>query len=167
MVRVKAVTAGGQIMNGVKGQSSPLAEVLQAIFAQRADLFRVQMAFLYGSRAEGFPREDSDIDIGVLFADEITSEDEMFDLVTKISVYLSQEMKVEASVVPICPDFRKPMLYYNVIVKGTPLYIGDYGRYLDLRNEAIYQMEDFEIFGKGWQLLIAKRNLADLGYAGI
>ena len=125
------------------------------------------MAFLYGSRAEGFPRDDSDIDIGVLFADEITSEDETFDLATKISLYVSQEMKVETSVVPIYPDFRKPMLYYNVIVKGIPLYIGDYDRYLDLRNEAICQMEDFEIFGKGWQLLIAKKNLADLGHAGI
>jgi predicted nucleotidyltransferase len=148
-------------------QRKDFEENLTGFFRRNASLFKVQMVFLYGSRAEGFPREDSDIDIGVLFADEITSEDEMFDLVTKISVYLSQEMKVEASVVPICPDFRKPMLYYNVIVKGTPLYIGDYGRYLDLRNEAMYQMEDFEIFGKGWQLLIAKRNLADLGYAGI
>jgi predicted nucleotidyltransferase len=154
-------------MDGVKGQSSLLKDFLQGFFTQRADHFRVQMAFLYGSRAEGFPREDSDIDIGVLFADEITSEDEMFDLATKISVSLSKEMKVEASVLPICPDFRKPMLYYNVIVKGIPLYIGNYGRYLDLRNEALYQMEDFEIFGKEWQLLIAKKNLADLGYAGI
>ena len=154
-------------MDGLKGQNSLLKDFLQGFFTQKADQFRVQMAFLYGSRAEGLPREDSDIDIGVLFEDEITSEDEMFDLVTKISVYLSQEIKVEASVVPICPDFRKPMLYYNVIVKGIPLYIGSYGRYLDLRNEALYQMEDFEIFGREWQLLIAKKNLADLGYARI
>jgi predicted nucleotidyltransferase len=154
-------------MNGVKGERSPLTKVLEAFFAQRASLFRVQMVFFYGSRAQGFPREDSDIDIGVLFADEITSEDEVFDLVTKISLFLGQEMKIEASVVPIYPDFRKPMLYYNMIVKGIPLYVGDHGRYLCLRNEAMYQMEDFEIFGKRWQLLIAKRNLADLGYAGI
>jgi hypothetical protein len=91
----------------------------------------------------------------------------MFDLVTKISLFLWQEMKIEASVVPVHPDFRKPMLYYNVIVKGIPLYIRDYGRYLSLRNEAMYQMEDFEVFGKGWQILITKRNLAELGYAGI
>jgi len=150
-------------MNGVKSQRSHLTKVLEAFFAQRADIFRVQMAFLYGSRAEGFPREDSDIDIGVLFEDEIASEDEMFDLVTKISLFLSQKMKIEANVVPVHPDFRKPMLYYNVIVKGIPLYIRDYGRYLGLKNEAMYQMEDFEVFGKGWQLLIAKRNLAELG----
>jgi predicted nucleotidyltransferase len=142
-------------------------ETLTGFFRRNASLFKVQMAFLYGSRAEGFPREDSDIDVGVFFADEIASEDERFDLATKISVCLSKEMKAEANVLPISPDFRKPMLYYNVIVKGIPLYIEDYGRYLELRNEAIYQMEDFEIFGKGWQLRIAKRNLADLGYAGI
>ena len=160
---MKAENPDGQNMNGVKSQRSHLTKVLEAFFAQRADIFRVQMAFLYGSRAEGFPREDSDIDIGVLFEDEIASEDEMFDLVTKISLFLSQKMKIEANVVPVRPDFRKPMLYYNVIVKGIPLYIRDYGRYLGLKNEAMYQMEDFEVFGKGWQLLIAKRNLAELG----
>jgi predicted nucleotidyltransferase len=154
-------------MNLKADQKKYLEETLKDFFRRNASLFKLQMAFLYGSRAEGYPREDSDIDIGVLFADEIKSEDEMFDLATKISVCLSKEMKAETNVLPICPDFRKPMLYYNVIVKGIPLYIGDYGRYLDLRNEAIYQMEDFEIFGKGWQLLIAKRNLADLEDAGI
>jgi len=148
-------------------QEGSLITALQGFFARKASFFGVQMAFLYGSRAEGFPREDSDLDIGVLFTDEIASEEKMFNLTTNISVDLSQEMKVEAGVVPIYPDFRKPMLYYNVIVKGIPLYTGDYGRYLDLRNEAIYQMEDYEIFGKGWQLLIARRNLADLGHAGI
>jgi predicted nucleotidyltransferase len=154
-------------MNMAQKQEDSLITALQGFFARKASFFGVQMAFLYGSRAEGFPRDDSDIDIGVLFADEITSEDEMFDLTTKISLYVSQEMKVETNVIPIYPDFRKPMLYYNVIVKGIPLSLGDYDRYLDLRNEAIYQMEDFEIFGKGWQLLIAKKNLADLGHAGI
>jgi predicted nucleotidyltransferase len=154
-------------MNGEKGQRSRLTEVLEAFFDQWADIFRVQMAFLYGSRAEGFPREDSDIDIGILFGDEIASEDEMFALVTKISLSLWKKMKIETNVVPVHPDFRKPMFYYNVIVKGIPLYIRDYGRYLSLRNEAMYQMEDFEVFGKAWQLQIAKRNLAELGYAGI
>lgn len=154
-------------MNMAQKQEGSLITALQGFFARKASFFGVQMAFLYGSRAEGFPREDSDLDIGVLFTDEIASEEKMFNLTTNISVDLSQEMKVEAGVVPIYPDFRKPMLYYNVIVKGIPLYTGDYGRYLDLRNEAIYQMEDYEIFGKGWQLLIARRNLADLGHAGI
>ena len=154
-------------MNMTRKQEDSFITALQGFFARKASFFGVQMAFLYGSRAEGFPREDSDLDIGVLFTDEIASEEKMFNLTTNISVDLSQEMKVEASVVPIYPDFRKPMLYYNVIVKGIPLYIGDYGRYLDLRNEAIYQMEDYEIFGKDWQLLIARRNLAGLGHAGI
>ena len=154
-------------MNMTRKQEDSFITALQGFFARKASFFGVQMAFLYGSRAEGFPREDSDLDIGVLFTDEIASEEKMFNLTTNISVDLSQEMKVETSVVPIYPDFRKPMLYYNVIVKGIPLYIGDYGRYLDLRNEAIYQMEDYEIFGKDWQLLIARRNLAGLGHAGI
>jgi predicted nucleotidyltransferase len=154
-------------MSEAKDQRVQFIKVLEAFFARRASHFRIQMAFLYGSRAAGIPREDSDIDIGIFFADEITSEDERFDLATRISLSLMKEMKAEANVLPLSPDFKKPMLYYNVIVKGIPLYIEDNEKYLDRRNQAIYQMEDYEILGKSWQLQIAKKNLRDLGYAGI
>lgn len=154
-------------MSKAEEQRDSLIIALQEVFSRNGSFFKAQMAFLYGSRAEGFPREDSDIDIGILYEDEITSEEEVFDLSTRISVSLSKEMKVEANVLPIYADFRKPMLYYNVIVKGIPVHIADYDRYLDLRTEAIFQMEDFEIFGKKWQLLVSRKNLEGLGYAGI
>ncbi len=59
------------------------------------------------------------------------------------------------------------MLYYNVIVKGVPLYIKDDSKYLNLRNEALYQMEDFELFGRGWQIAVSRKNLEGLGDARI
>lgn len=151
-----------QFVTKSRNQSDALIRNLQDLFARRADFFHVDMAFLYGSRAEGIPRKDSDIDLGVFFEDEIISDEEVFDLTTRISVYLSKEMKCNANVVPIYSDFRKPMLYYNVIIKGVPLYIKDDSKYLDLRNEALYQMEDFEIFGRGWQILVSRKNLEGL-----
>jgi len=154
-------------MSKAEERRDSLIMAVQDFFTRNAGRFKVQMSFLYGSRAEGIPREDSDTDIAILYEDEITSEEEIFDLSTRISVSLSKEMRVEANVLAIYPDFRKPMLYYNVIVKGIPVHIADYNRYLDLRTEAIFQMEDFEIFGKKWQLLVSRRNLAGLGYAGI
>jgi predicted nucleotidyltransferase len=125
------------------------------------------MAFLYGSRAEGFPREDSDVDMGIIFAKKLRAEKEIFEATTKISLALSIIVKADVNVVSIYLDFRKPMLYYNIIVKGIPVYVQENGIYWKLRKEAIDQMEDFEIFGIKWQNEIAKRNLADLGYAGI
>lgn len=154
-------------MSKEEKQKDPLKMNLQEFFARNAGSFKVQMAFLYGSMAEGIPRKDSDVDVGVFFEDGIVSEEEVFDLTTRISIFLSKEMKCEANVIPIYPDFRKPMLYYNVVVRGIPLYIKDQPKYLELKNEALYQMEDFEIFGKDWQILVSRKNLESLNYAGI
>ena len=124
------------------------------------------MAFLYGSRAEGLPREDSDVDIGVLFSAKVTSEDKIFALTTKLSLALSKKVNADANVIPVSWDFKKPLLYYNVVVKGTPVFVRDHAIYIKIRNEALFQMEDFELFGKDWQLVIARKNLEELGLAG-
>ena len=144
-----------------------LIEHLQIYFERNAALLQVEMAFLYGSRAEGFPREDSDVDLGILFAGSRESEKELFEATTKISIALSSIVKADVNVVPIYSDFRKPMFYYNIIVKGIPIYMRESSNYLQLRKEAIDHMEDFKIFGIKWQVAIAKNNLAGLGYAGI
>jgi uncharacterized protein len=144
-----------------------LTEHLHTYFERNAALLQVEMAFLFGSRAKGFPREDSDVDLGILFSPGRESEKELFESITKVSLALSSIIKADVNIVPIYLDFRKPMLYYNIIVKGIPIYVREYGNYLQLRKEAIDQMEDFEIFGTKWQVAIAKNNLAALGYAGI
>jgi predicted nucleotidyltransferase len=148
-------------------EQKQLIEHLQSFFDRNATLLEVKMAFLYGSQAKGFPREDSDVDLAVLFADDRKSEKELFEAITKISLSLSSIVKADVNVIPIHSDFRKPMLYYNIIVKGIPVYVREYSDYLNIRRGAIDQMEDFEIFGTNWQTAIAENNLAALGYAGI
>ena len=140
---------------------------LKDYFHRNAGLYGVDMAFLFGSRVAGFPRQDSDVDIGIVFDVFLNCDKELFEIITKISLTLSSELEADANVVPIYEDFRNPMLYYNIIVKGVLIWTRDYARYLQLRNEAVYQMEDFGIFGKKWQIEITNKNLAALGHARV
>ena len=71
-------------------------------------------------------------------------------------------LKKEANIIEIRKDFDKPKLYYNAIIHGIPVYIKDFDYYVRLKNEAIFQMEDFSIFGIHWQYEVAKRNLEGL-----
>ncbi|MBI5402001.1 MAG: nucleotidyltransferase domain-containing protein [Ignavibacteriae bacterium] len=139
-----------------------LIKKLKDFFNKNADFYDIDMAFLYGSWARGFPKETSDVDIAVFFYPEKDSEDEEFNIITDISLKLSEIIRKEINIILIRTDFRKPMLYYNAIVLGQPIYIKNTERYISLKNEVIYQMEDFSIFGIGWQLLIAKENIRRL-----
>jgi len=48
-----------------------IIEHLKKFFAERASFYGVEMSFLFGSWATGIPRQDSDIDIAVVFRDEL------------------------------------------------------------------------------------------------
>jgi len=141
-----------------------IKRTLQNFFQQKAERFKVQIAFLYGSWAKGLPRNDSDIDIAIVFDDE-PSEEELFERLTTISLLLSEKIGLEVNVIPIYNDFRKPVLYYNAIVMGVPVYIKDFTKYVTLINEAIYQAEDFEIFGSGWYQTLSRKNLEAIQHA--
>lgn len=139
-----------------------IKNLLEEFFEEKAQLYKLEMAFLYGSWARGFPKEDSDIDIALVFIEKPFSEDELFRYINDISLSLSIEIGLEVNAILIRPDFRRPILYYNAIVLGIPVFIRDYDRYVSLKNEAIFQMEDFSLFGIGWQLKIARKNLEEL-----
>lgn len=144
-----------------------LVEYLRRFFTNCADVYEIDMAFLYGSRARGLPRIDSDVDVAVLFGKRALSEEEAFTRMTDISLKLAALLKMEVNVLQIHDDFRKPMLYYNAICLGVPIYARQDARLLSLRNEALFHMEDFGIFGLGWQYEVAKKNLESLIHAGV
>ena len=138
---------------------------VKKFFREKARIFGVQVAFVYGSQVGGLPRKDSDLDIAVIFKNEALPDEIIFKILSDISLSLSEETGKNVDVILIYRDFRKPMLYYNAIVQGSPVYIDDYEAFLGLRNEAIAQMEDFSIFGTQWQLSLTKEKLRDLGHA--
>lgn len=138
--------------------------ILKAFFKEKASDYNVEMAFLYGSWATGYPKADSDVDLAVLLS-ELLSDDEIFNIITDISYNLSLKINKEVNILPIYRDFRKPNVYYNAIILGIPIYIKEFNEYVMLKHQAIFQMEDFSIFGIGWQIEIARKNIEGLQYA--
>ena len=143
-----------------------LQNILENYFKEVADTYKIEMAFLYGSWVRGYPKESSDVDIAIVFS-EIDAEDKVFEKITDITLSLMGKIKLEVNIIPVFLDFRKPMLYYNAMVLGIPVFIRDQNRYAALLNEAIFQMEDFSMFGTRWQLEIAEKNLEELRHAGV
>ncbi len=138
---------------------------LKKFFRERALFYQIEMSFLYGSFARGCPHTFSDIDLGIIFSEEIDEAQKIYFLITEITFELHRCLNREVNIVSIDKDFSHPMLYYNVIMGGIPLFIKDDDRFLNLKLEAVYQMEDFQIFGTQWQYEIAKRIMEENSYA--
>jgi predicted nucleotidyltransferase len=136
-----------------------LISYLQEFFKENSRLFNLEMVFIYGSWVKGFPRKDSDVDLAVVFSDDSLKDEEVFIIMTEISYLLSLSLKREVNLIQIHLDFHKPMLYYNAIVLGIPIYIRNWDNFLTIRNEALFQMEDFSLFGLEWQAVVARKNL--------
>jgi len=141
-----------------------LISAIKEYFNGKAKTYSVDIAFLYGSWAIGCPKASSDVDVAIIFNKEM-DRDKIFDLITTISLELTNILKRETNVLHIDTGFYRPMLYYNAIVQGIPVFVKNFTRYVDARHHAIYQMEDFSIFGTKWQSEIVERRLEKLNHA--
>lgn len=139
---------------------------LKDYFQCKADLYDIEMAFLYGSWACGYQKKGSDIDVAVLFSHEMNKE-AIFNSLNAISIDLTSLLRHETNVLYIDRELSKPMLYYNAIAHGISIFTKDFTRYVDIRLKAISQMEDFSIFGIRWQSEVARKRLESLKNAGI
>ena len=149
----------------LKIQKEKIILKLNVYFKQKASGYHIEMAFLYGSWAKGYPHHDSDLDLALLFSSQIKSEEYTFQLITQISYELSKDLGREVNIIPIFSDFPHPMLYYNAIILGIPLYIKDKDKFIQLKLESIYQMEDFQIFGITWQRKVAQDTIKEIIHA--
>ncbi len=138
-----------------------LIEKLSGYFKVNSDRYGISAAFLFGSTAEDTFRSDSDIDIAVYFSKELPSE-EYFKAITDISVDIERITNREVDLIWIDREFSKPMLYFNAIVKGIPLFYKDKELYVTLFLRALYEKEDFCRLGILWQKEISKRRLKEL-----
>ncbi|MCK4308698.1 MAG: nucleotidyltransferase domain-containing protein [Candidatus Atribacteria bacterium] len=149
----------------LKIQKEKIILKLKDYFKQKASGYRIEMAFLYGSWVRGYPHNDSDLDLALLFSSQIKTEESLFALITQISYELSKDLGREVNIIPVYKDFPHPMLYYNAIILGRPLYIKDKDKLLQLKLESIYQMEDFQIFGVTWQRKVAQDIIKEIIHA--
>jgi len=142
-----------------------MVQLLTDYFKKKSPVYHIEMVFLYGSWAIGYPRQDSDIDLAIFFSPYIKDEDSLFELMNSISYELSIEISKEVNIIPLKEDFPHPMLYYNAIILGIPLYINNRENLIKIKLEAIKQMEDFKIFGIPWQQEVAKNILKEISHA--
>jgi predicted nucleotidyltransferase len=136
-----------------------IIKTLSDYFSTRSEVYGVEMAFLYGSWAGGYPRDDSDIDLSLLFLNEELTEEEIFARILSIEWELSKKLKREVNILLLTRDFRKPLLYYNAIIHGILIYAGQFEAYMALIIEALFQMEDYSLFGLEWQRELTLKNL--------
>jgi len=140
-----------------------ITDTIIAYFKQNASGFALEQVFLYGSRAHGASRLDSDLDLAVLFTEGV-EENVLFERITEISLELSHLLDLDVNILQLTRDFRHPMLYYNAIVHGIPLFIENQTEHIALKLEALREMEDFALFGIGWQLTAARNNLEAIAH---
>ncbi len=140
-------------------KKNEIISLLKDYFLAKADSYQIDMAFLYGSQAGGYPRDDSDVDVAILFLPDQKNEDAIFKRVTEISFSISGILGKDVNLLILDRDFRKPMLQYNAIVLGIPVFIRGFDSYIDFYLESLYQMEDFSLFGIEWQLAISEKRL--------
>ena len=151
-------------MNNIKPNKDELISKLSSYFKQKADSYQLDLAFLFGSYARGQLKKESDIDVAVVFTNAIDTEKRKFELATNIAVDLSSELKTEVDVIVIDDIFSKPMLSYNAVVLGVPVYVGNKTRYIQIYNQSLFQMNDFEIFGSRLQFEAARNTLKGVSH---
>ena len=83
----------------------------------------------------------------------------IFKRVTEISLSLSGILGKDVNLLVLDRDFKRPMLQYNAIVLGIPVFTRSFDSYIDFYLESLYQMEDFSLFGIEWQLAISEKRL--------
>ena len=137
-----------------------LIKAFKEYFKNSAGKYGIEMAFLFGSYAFGHEKIASDIDIAIALHEYPGSDKSVvFDIISNLSYDLNKIFAKEISVLFIDKEFSKPMLFYNAIIHGVPLYIFDKEKYISFVLRALNEMEDFKIFGEKWQLEIIDKRL--------
>lgn len=137
-----------------------IIEKLKDYFSCKAEELGIEAAFLFGSFAHGFEKEESDVDIAVVLNEEAEKDRESaFEVVTELSYRLSALIGRETQVVLIDKDFSRPMLFYNAIVHGMPVYTSNRNKHISLVLRALDEMEAFSLFGTKWQIELAAKRL--------
>lgn len=141
--------------------TTDLIDLISHYFRPNADRLHLDVVFLFGSWAHGRPQEDSDLDLALVFSSEQCTDAALFERTATISLELSQKLSFspEVNCIVIHDDFPHPMLYYNAIIHGIPVFVRTPDLLISLRNAAIFHMEDFSLFGREWQIQAAGKNM--------
>lgn len=104
----------------------------------------VILAYLFGSRATGSSRVNSDYDIAVYLSSKL-SMSERFDERLKLSEQLSRALGYSADVT-VLNDTHSVLLRYAIINEGKLLYVSDEDSRVTLECQILSDYFDFEPF---------------------
>ena len=83
-------------------------------------------------------------------------------MISQMTIELEHLLHREVNIIRLSWQFEKPLLYYNATILGIPVFVRNRSRHSRYLQEALYQMEDFRLFGIRWQLSAAQNNLREL-----
>ncbi len=116
-------------------QIEELKNILLTIFKNYKE---IQIAYLYGSYAQGNRTEYSDIDIGIIIKREFKESPLYFaELSSKIEEYFNYKVNIDLRIL----NKATPRFLFNVINEGIPLFIRDYTFFyeFELKVMSMYQ----------------------------
>lgn len=109
-----------------------------AIFDDQPVLF----AYLYGSRAAGRPRPDSDVDIAI-YCSEDTHPSERFDLGLRLSIRIGEAIGEADIEVVVLNDV--PIRLAGRVIQGTPIYSRDEAARVAYESLTFREFCDFDL----------------------
>ena len=114
-------------------------------FGEEASKLGIKMVILFGSRASGKAREDSDYDVAVLTSEEKNIGESMDNYSTVLS-FLSRALNVSDGLIDLTNlNMANPLLAYEVLFQGKMLY-GERDGFDELRARSYRYFVDAKPF---------------------
>ena len=99
----------------MNGQDGSQLQTLKRIESLAASSFTIDALYLYGSRARGVARPDSDWDVGVLFSDYLADPVERALRPQELEALLERELKMYGLISVVDLENVPPPLQWNII----------------------------------------------------
>lgn len=117
------------------GRDPSIVDELRESITAIADRHSISLAVLFGSRAKGLEREESDIDLAVALEHDIGLEQEM-----EILKDLSSQMKQRLDLIIL--NRADALLLHEVVRTGRPVYQRTGSEFSALSARAVQRMND-------------------------
>lgn len=129
-------------------------ELLKSVIREHEE---VLLAYLYGSAVQGNLREDSDIDIGILLADD-TVPDHLYAI--KMAGEIRSRCRLDREVDVRILNRRPIRFLHQVLRYGEIVFVRDERKRVDFETEVIKVYLDFKPFLREYDRMRRRRLLA-------
>ena len=115
---------------------------------------RVVLAYLFGSQARGTAGPLSDVDVAVLFSDDVPKE-KQFDKRLKIGSAITLLLHKDTDVIGL--NAAPPLLKHRAVLHGDPIFVKDKSVQRSFELRVLQEYEDFSYHLKNSHELIKRR----------